>query len=38
MFEYYLSLCVAAARGSDAALYQVLYGNDVAAEHRFQRI
>jgi cyclopropane-fatty-acyl-phospholipid synthase len=38
MFEYYLSLCIAAARASDGALYQVLYGNDFAAEHPFQRV
>lgn len=38
MIEYYLCLCVAAARASDGALYQVLYGNDFAAEHPFQRV
>ena len=38
MYEYYLSLCVAGARASDSALYQVLYGNDFAAEHPLQRI
>lgn len=37
MFEYYLSLCIAAARASDGALYQVLYGNDFAAEHPLAR-
>ena len=38
MFEYYLSLCIAAARASDGALYQVLYGNDFAADHPFARV
>jgi cyclopropane-fatty-acyl-phospholipid synthase len=38
MFEYYLSLCIAAARASDGALYQVLYGNDFAAEHPLRRV
>jgi cyclopropane-fatty-acyl-phospholipid synthase len=38
MFEYYLSLCIGAARASDGALYQVLYGNDFAAEHPLRRI
>ena len=37
MFEYYLSLCIAAARASDGALYQVLYGNDFAADHPLVR-
>jgi len=37
MFEYYLSLCIAAARASDGALYQVLYGNDFASEHPLAR-
>ena len=38
MYEYYLSLCVAAARASDGALYQVLYGNDFAAERPLARV
>lgn len=37
MFDYYLSLCIAAARASDGALYQVLYGNDFGADHPLVR-
>jgi cyclopropane-fatty-acyl-phospholipid synthase len=33
MFEYYLSICIGAARASDGAVYQVLYGKDFDAEH-----
>ncbi len=38
MFEYYLSICIGAARASDGAVYQVLYGKDFGAEHPLEWI
>jgi cyclopropane-fatty-acyl-phospholipid synthase len=38
MWEYYLSGAVAAARASDAALYQVLFAKDYAAPMPLQRV
>lgn len=38
MWEYYLHCCVAAAFGSDAAVYQVLFAKDYAAPMPLQRV
>lgn len=38
MWEYYLSCAVAAARASDAAVYQVLFHNDRAGEIPLKRV
>ena len=38
MFEYYLACGVAAARASDAALYQVVFHNERASEISLQRV
>ncbi len=38
MWEYYLSCAIAAARASDAAVYQVLFHNERAADIPLQRV
>lgn len=38
MFEYYLACCVAAAKYSDAALYQVLFAHDTKKDIALHRI
>jgi cyclopropane-fatty-acyl-phospholipid synthase len=38
MWEYYLSCAIAAARASDAAVYQVLFHNERAAEIPLRRV
>ncbi len=38
MWEYYLACCVAAARASDAAVYQVLFHNNRASEIPLKRV
>jgi len=38
MWEYYLSCAIAAARASDAALYQVLFARDRAVEMPWRRV
>jgi hypothetical protein len=38
MWEYYLCCCIAGARASDGALYQVLFARDYAAEMPLHRV
>lgn len=38
MWEYYLCIGIAAARASDSALYQILFGKDRAADLPLQRV